>query len=304
MIDFPGNQPRKPDWLKVAANSGQANESVMELLRSLDLHTVCEEAGCPNCGECFARRTATFLILGSLCTRNCRFCAVAKGLPQPPDPDEPAKLAEAVMRLGLKHAVITSVTRDDLVDGGAGHFARVIEAIRAAQPENPPIVEVLIPDLQGDWNALHKILHTRPDILNHNIETVPRLYPSVRPQASYQRSLSLLAAAKKDCPDLLTKSGLMVGLGENPEEVAAVLQDLRSAACDLLTIGQYLAPSRQHHPVVAYIHPDQFAIYRQIAENMGFRHVAAGPLVRSSYHADQAFQAAKVMKMPEINGRL
>ena len=302
MTGLPDNRLRKPDWLKVTANSGQANESVMELLRSLNLHTVCEEAGCPNCGECFARRTATFLILGSLCTRNCRFCAVAKGSPLPPDPDEPEKLAEAVMRLGLKHAVITSVTRDDLPDGGADHFARVIQAIRAAQPGNPPAIEVLIPDLQGNWAALHKIVAARPEILNHNIETVPRLYPSVRPKASYQRSLSLLAAAKKECPDLLTKSGLMVGLGESPAEVTGVMQDLRSAACDLLTIGQYLAPSRQHHPVVAYIHPDQFAVYRQIAENMGFRHVAAGPLVRSSYHADQAFQAAKVI--PEISGRL
>lgn len=280
----------KPEWFKVPANSGARNEAVMALLRSLDLHTVCEEANCPNCGECFGRQTATFMILGNQCTRRCTFCVVGKGCPQPVDPDEPQRLAQAVGQLGLRHVVITSVTRDDLPDGGAGQFVQVVQAIRATQPDRPPVIEVLIPDLQGNRPALDQIIAARPEVINHNIETVPRLYPTVRPQAIYRRSLELLAYVHQAAPGILTKSGIMVGLGESEAEVLSVLQDLRQAGCELLTIGQYLAPSRQHHPVVAYIHPDQFAVYRRQAEAMGFHHVASGPLVRSSYQADQAYR--------------
>ena len=280
----------KPDWFKVPANRGTENEAVMALLRSLGLHTVCEEANCPNCGECFGRKTATFMILGNQCTRNCRFCVVSKGSPQLVDPDEPAHVAEAVKQLGLRHVVITSVTRDDLPDGGAAHFASSIRAIREASPLDPPVVEVLIPDLQGNWDALQLIIDVVPEVINHNIETVPRLYPTVRPEASYQRSLALLAEVKARHASILTKSGIMVGLGETEAEVLDVMQDLRDVGCDLLTIGQYLAPSKNHHPVIEYIHPDQFAFYREAAEKAGFRHVASGPLVRSSYQADQAFK--------------
>ncbi len=280
----------KPAWFKVPANQGSTNESVIRLIRSLGLHTVCEEANCPNSGECFGHKTATFMILGNQCTRRCTFCAVGKGCPLPPDPDEPANLARAVSQLGLRHVVITSVTRDDLPDGGAGQFVAVISAIRAISPGPVPVIEVLIPDLQGNWSALARIIAARPEIINHNVETVPRLYAEVRPTAQYQRSLELLARVRQGNPGILTKSGIMVGLGETEEEVLAVLQDLRAAGCDLLTIGQYLAPSRHHHPVVAYIHPDQFARYREQAEALGFRHVASGPLVRSSYQADQAYR--------------
>ena len=292
------DRPRKPEWFKVPANSGATNEAVMSLIRSLGLHTVCEEANCPNCGECFGHQTATFMILGNQCTRSCTFCAVGKGFPQPVDPAEPEHLAMAVNRLGLRHVVITSVTRDDLPDGGASQFACVIAAIRAAQPEASPVIEVLIPDLLGNWPALDQIIAARPEIINHNIETVPRLYPTVRPEGNYRRSLELLARVRQADPSLLTKSGIMVGLGESREEVRLVLEDLRSVGCDLLTIGQYLAPSKQHHPVIEYIHPDQFAVYRQLAEAMGFRHVAAGPLVRSSYQADQAYRQTRGEKLP------
>ncbi len=294
--DLPQDRPffvAKPDWLKAAANSGETNEAVMALMRQLNLHTVCEEAHCPNAGECFGRRTATFLILGNQCTRRCTFCAVSKLNPQPLDPHEPQQLAAAVRQLGLRYVVITSVTRDDLSDGGAAQFVRCIEAVRAGQPDAPAI-EVLIPDLQGNWAALADIVAARPQIINHNIETVPLLYPDVRPEADYNRSLNLLAEVKRQNPDQLTKSGIMVGLGETPAQVLAVLRDLRAAGCDLLTIGQYLAPSRLHHPVVEYVHPDQFAVYRQQAEGMGFRYVAAGPFVRSSYQADLAFGSTEV----------
>lgn len=281
---------KKPDWFKVPANSGATNEAVLSLIRSLGLHTVCEEANCPNCGECFGRRTATFMILGNQCTRNCRFCAVGKGFPQTVDPNEPERVAKAVHQLNLRHVVITSVTRDDLPDGGASHFANVIQAIRASNPDEPPVVEVLIPDFQGNRAALDLVIKAKPEIINHNIETVPRLYPTVRPEADYHRSLELLAQVKAAAPSIMTKSGIMVGLGETVDEVSDVFRDLRAVGCDLLTIGQYLAPSKSHHPVVAYIHPDQFAAYRQEAEAMSFRHVASGPLVRSSYHADQALK--------------
>ena len=260
---------RKPDWFRVPANSGRENEAVMAILRELDLHTVCEEANCPNCGECFGRRTATFMILGNQCTRQCQFCAVSKGTPLPVDPDEPAHIASAVSRLGLKHVVITSVTRDDLPDGGSAQFAAVIREIRRNAEPNAPTIEVLIPDFQGNQIALETVLQAEPDVLNHNIETVPRLYQSVRPQAEYARSLALLRRARQIHPSLLLKSGIMVGLGETPSEVAATMRDLRIAGCDLLTVGQYLAPSKQHHPVVEYVHPDQFEQYKKEALAMG-----------------------------------
>lgn len=281
---------KKPEWLKVTSKSGAANDALLSMLRTLGLHTVCEEASCPNRGECFSRKTATFMILGSHCTRHCRFCAVSKECPDIVDPDEPSRVADAVRQLDLAHVVITSVTRDDLLDGGAWHFARTIQAVHASTPDCPPTVEVLIPDFQGNRDALAVVVEAGPDVLNHNIETVPRLYPTVRPEADYRRSLDLLGSVKKIKPQILTKSGIMVGLGETPEEVIQVLHDLRSVGCDLLTIGQYLAPSKNHLPIVAYIHPDQFEEYKRQAEEMGFRHVASGPLVRSSYHADEALK--------------
>lgn len=290
MTDPAQQRLKKPEWLKVTSKSGAANDAVLSMLRALGLHTVCEEASCPNRGECFSRKTATFMILGSHCTRHCRFCAVTKECPDIVDPDEPARVADAVKQLGLAHVVITSVTRDDLSDGGARHFARTIQAVQTSMPGCPPTIEVLIPDFQGSEDALSVVVDAGPDVLNHNIETVPRLYPTVRPEADYRRSLDLLGTAKKIRPQILTKSGIMVGLGETAEEVIQVLQDLRAVGCDLLTIGQYLAPSKNHLPVVAYIHPDQFEAYKRQAEEMGFRHVASGPLVRSSYHADEALK--------------
>lgn len=282
---------RKPAWLKARTIHGEAASGVRNLLRELKLHTVCEEAGCPNCGECFGRRTAAFLILGGICTRSCRFCQVGKGCPEPLDPDEPENLARAVASLELAHVVVTSVTRDDLPDGGAAHFAATVRAIRTICHQTEPIIEVLIPDFAGSEASLRLVAEARPDILNHNIETVSRLYPDVRPQAIYRRSLDLLRRAKSLDPSLVTKSGLMVGLGETPEEVIALMNDLKLQDCSLLTIGQYLAPSRAHYPVQEYIHPDMFEFYRREAEKIGFAAVASGPLVRSSYMADQLHQA-------------
>lgn len=280
----------KPDWLRVPANSGENNRSVMQLMQSLDLHTVCEEASCPNCGECFGRRTAAFMILGRECTRNCTFCCVSNGTPVPPDPMEPSHLADAVDQLDLRYVVITSVTRDDLQDGGAGHFASVITAIKEKLSERSPRIEVLIPDFQGDESALRTIISAQPDVINHNIETVLRLYPEVRPQADYMRSLDLLRLVKAIDPTRLTKSGIMLGLGETNEEVLEVFADLRRHGCDFLTIGQYLAPSPKHHAVIEYITPEQFDWYREQAYLAGFLYVAAGPLVRSSYHAEDAWK--------------
>ncbi|WP_066636855.1 lipoyl synthase [Desulfolucanica intricata] len=272
---------RKPDWLRVKLQGAEKTHEVKEMLNRLSLHTVCQEANCPNLIECFGRKTATFMILGSVCTRNCTFCNVTKGITQTVDPEEPNHVFEAVKELGLKHVVITSVTRDDLPDGGAGHFARVIGKLRATDV----IVEVLIPDFQGDRKALATVIRAKPHILNHNIETVPRLYPTVRPKARYNRSLELLKNSKEFDNGIFTKSGIMVGLGEQEEEVIAVLRDLRAVDCDLLTIGQYLAPSAKHHEVIEYIHPDRFKKYKEIAYKMGFKYVASDPLVRSSYHA-------------------
>ena len=277
---------RKPEWLKIKALGGQNRTGVEDLLARLSLHTVCQEAACPNLMECYGRRTATFLILGPECTRNCTFCAVGKGTPLPLEEAEPERVALAVRELGLRYAVITSVTRDDLPDGGAGQFVRVIKAIRAICPETS--IEVLIPDFAGNREALAAVVAAAPDILNHNVETVPRLYPEVRPMADYQRSLDLLAAAKEMSPGLLTKSGIMVGLGETKEEVLALFSDLVQAGCAMLTVGQYLAPSRAHHEVVEYVHPDTFEDYRKAALEVGFSYVSSGPLVRSSYLADLA----------------
>lgn len=276
----------KPEWLKVKISSGSNREDVEEILKRLSLHTVCEQASCPNIMECFGRRTATFMILGKVCTRNCTFCDVQKGNPGMVDIDEPLHVAQAVRELNLRHVVITSVTRDDLADGGAGHYAAVIEKVRELNPE--VVIEVLIPDFEGSYDAFEIVIDAHPDILNHNVETVPRLYPEVRPMAVYRRSLELLQNVKKMSSDIFTKSGIMVGLGEDKQEVLEVFKDLREAGCDFLTVGQYLAPSKGHHPVVEYVHPDVFEMYKEKALELGFRYVASAPLVRSSYQADRA----------------
>jgi len=284
---------RKPYWLKVKSNTGDENIEVMKMLRELNLHTVCEEAGCPNCGECFGKRTATFMIMGRNCTRNCKFCNVTKGIPSEIDIDEPQNIAEAVRKLGLRHVVITSVTRDDLIDGGSTHFANVIAAIKRELKDKAPVIEVLIPDFQGDFNALKTVINAKPDIINHNIETIARLYSSVRPLAIYERSLELLKRVHEYGAGIISKSGIMVGLGESFEEVLTVLRDLRNSKCELLTVGQYLAPSKLHHPVIEYIHPAVFDEYKKQGQAMGFRYVASGPLVRSSYMADIAYNEFK-----------
>lgn len=280
-------QTRKPEWLKVRLQGAEKLNAVKEMLTRLSLHTVCEEANCPNVIECFGRKTATFMILGRICTRNCTFCNVTKGVTQPVDPDEPQHIAQAVKELELKYAVITSVTRDDLPDGGAGHFVRVIEKVKEVNPET--IIEVLIPDFQGDKAALEQVVRSKPEIINHNVETVPRLYPGVRPMADYKRSLELLKRVKELDEEILTKSGIMLGLGENSHEVIGVLHDLREVGCDLVTLGQYLAPSDKHHPVIEYVHPDTFDGYRELGEKMGFKFVASAPLVRSSYHSEHTY---------------
>jgi len=274
---------RLPPWLKVRAPGGEGYLRVKGLLRRATLHTVCEEAACPNIGECFEAGTATFLILGDICTRACRFCAIASGRPGPVDAEEPRRVAETVGLLGLRHAVVTSVTRDDLPDGGASIFAATIREVRRLSPSTA--IEVLIPDLRGDWQALAVITDAGPDILNHNIETVPRLYRSVRPQAVYARSLDLLRRAKALRPDMLTKSGIMVGLGEQPAEIRVAMSDLREAGCDILTLGQYLRPSLRHLPVARFYPPEEFAALAEQGRALGFRHVESGPLVRSSYRA-------------------
>ncbi|RJQ50167.1 MAG: lipoyl synthase [Desulfobacteraceae bacterium] len=278
---------KKPPWLKRRLPAGPAVEGVRNLIEKSNLHTVCQEARCPNIWECFSCKTATFLILGSTCTRNCRFCAVSGGLPSPVDPDEPDKVAEAAEKMQLSYVVVTSVTRDDLPDGGAGIFARTIFALRQRIPNVR--VEVLIPDFQGDRQALEKVVAARPDVLNHNIETVPRLYPFVRPQADFGRSVELLARARKIDRDIETKSGMMLGLGETPQEVTEALEALRSADCRFLTLGQYLQPSREHLPVRRFVPPEEFDRWKQKALAMGFQHVASGPLVRSSYHAKELY---------------
>jgi lipoic acid synthetase len=259
-----------------------------ESLDGLSLHTVCESAQCPNQGHCFSSGAATFLIMGDVCTRNCSFCGINKGHPLPLDPLEPENVARAVTALKLKHVVITSVTRDDLSDGGASHFARTIETIRLSSPD--VVIEVLIPDFQGSLDALKKVVDSNPHVIGHNIETVPSLYAKVRPEADYRRSLDVLRAIKPTSPDLITKSGLMLGLGETRTEVVAVLEELRSVGCDCLTLGQYLPPSPKHYPVVGYITPQEFEEYRTIGEELGFRCVFSAPSVRSSFRAAEMYQ--------------
>jgi lipoic acid synthetase len=276
---------RKPEWLRIDMKKGKSQTSVTDILKNANLNTVCEAANCPNRMECFSNKTATFMVLGNVCTRNCRFCNVDGGSPETLDLDEPRRVAEAVKKLDLKHAVITSVTRDDLDDGGSEHFVNVINAIRKASPGTS--VEVLIPDFQGIFQSLKKVVDAKPDVLNHNIETIPRLYASARPEADYIQSLELLSNVKKINSNIKTKSGIMVGLGETFEEVTEVLLDLRKHSCDFLTIGQYLAPSSNHLPVVEYVHPDVFQRYADYALSIGFEKVASAPLVRSSYNANE-----------------
>jgi lipoic acid synthetase len=278
---------KKPPWLKKRIPPFQDLQKMKLILDEGDLHTVCEEARCPNLGECFSKGTSTFLILGRVCTRDCGFCAVEHGAPVLPDETEPEKVARAVKKMNLQYVVITSVTRDDLSDGGASLFAKTIQAIRALDPEIK--IEVLIPDFKGALTPLEIVLKEGPDVLNHNVETIARLYPKVRPQADYKRSIDLLRRSKKDYPHISTKSGFMLGLGETQEEVLKLFQDLKKVGCDFLTIGQYLQPRQDRLPVIRFISPEEFGEYKRIGEEMGFRAVASGPFVRSSFHASQLF---------------
>jgi lipoyl synthase len=282
----------KPEWLRVKAPQWERVGNVKEILRDLALNTVCEEASCPNIGECFNAGTATFLIMGPACTRACPYCDIDfEKKPKALDPTEPTRLAEAVQRLGLNHVVITSVNRDDLPDGGASQFVHCIEAIRTLSPQTT--IEVLIPDLCGNWDALEVILQAKPEVLNHNTETVPRLYRRVRPQGNYDRSLELLRVTHELAPWIYTKSGLMVGLGETDDEIREVMQDLRAVNCDILTIGQYLQPSQKHLNVANFITPAQFDAWREWGESLGFLQVVSSPLTRSSYHAEQVRELMK-----------
>ncbi len=287
------SERRHPDWIKVRAPTAPDYFRTRDLLARLRLHTVCQEANCPNIGECFSHRTATFMLMGDVCTRNCPYCAVAHGKARPLDPDEPRRIAEAVARLGLEHVVVTSVDRDDLADGGAAHFAATARAIKRLRPVSR--VEVLVPDFKGAHASIDAVVEAPVAIFNHNIETVPSLYRKARPGGNYRRSLDVLAHAKEAArafardrdEKLLTKAGMMLGLGEERGEVDEVLSDLRSVGCDILTLGQYLRPSRDHLPVERYVTPDEFAELKASALALGFRHVESGPLVRSSYHAWQ-----------------
>ncbi|MGE5467756.1 MAG: lipoyl synthase [Ignavibacteria bacterium] len=285
---------KKPEWIRVKAGSSATRfADVKAILREHHLHTVCEEATCPNIGECFGKGTATFMILGDLCTRRCPFCDVGHGKPLPPDPDEPQKLAETVAALKLKYVVITSVDRDDLKDGGAGHFAACIRKLRELSPATR--IEVLVPDFRGRLEAaLAAFEGALPDVMNHNLETVPRLYKQARPGADYAHSLALLKDFKRRHPEVATKSGLMVGIGETDEEILAVMRDLRAHDVEMLTVGQYLAPSNHHLPVTRYVHPDVFRMFEESARQMGFTNAACAPLVRSSYHADMQAHLAGV----------
>ncbi len=276
---------RKPPWLKQRIPAGATYQEVHRIIRRSKLHTVCQEAHCPNLGECFSQGTATFLILGDRCTRNCRFCAVAHGPIGSPDIEEPRRVAEAVQNMGLRFVVVTSVTRDDLSDGGSGHFAQTIREIRRLVPKAR--IEVLVPDFQGSDRALTTVVQARPDVFNHNLETVVRLYPKVRPGADYHGSLQLLKQVGELSPDIPTKSGLMLGLGESPEEVRQALFDLLEVECRILTLGQDLQPSRDHLAVERFVRPEEFVEWRQVALEMGFREVASGPFVRSSYRAGE-----------------
>ena len=284
----------KPAWIRVKAASPSSRFSeIKQVLRAQNLHTVCEEASCPNIGECFGKGTATFMILGDICTRRCPFCDVAHGRPLAPDAEEPAHLADTIAKLDLKYVVITSVDRDDLKDGGARHFVDCMRAVREKSPQTT--IEVLVPDFRGRMErALEILISAPPDVMNHNLETVPRLYRQARPGGDYAHSLKLLQEFKKQVPDVPTKSGLMVGLGETDEEILQVMRDLRAHGVDMLTIGQYLQPSPHHLAVERYVHPDTFAMFKREAEAMGFRHAAVGAMVRSSYHADRQAHEAGV----------
>lgn len=281
---------KKPGWLRVQYNR-EAVEEVARLMKDLKLNTVCKEANCPNLGECYKKHTATFMVMGSACTRNCRFCNVSCAKPQPLDPDEPRHLAEVAKKLALRHVVVTQVTRDDLPDGGAAHMAAVVRAVHETCPGTT--VEVLISDLKGSEDALRVVLDAKPEVLNHNVEMVSRLYHDVRPQARYERSLKVLSDSKKFAPNILTKTGFMLGLGETDDEVYALMDDIRATGCDILTISQYLQPSPQHWALQRYVTPEEFARFKDIAMEKGFKFVASSPLVRSSYRAAEAFEAAE-----------
>jgi len=284
---------RKPDWIRVRLPSGNQVQRLKQTLRDQDLHTVCEEASCPNLPECFGKGTATFMIMGDICTRRCPFCDVAHGRPLPLDDDEPRKLAETIRALKLRYVVITSVDRDDLRDGGAGHFVACVAATRQLNPRIR--IEILVPDFRGRMDvALALLEQAPPDVFNHNLETVPRLYRAARPGSDYQWSLDLLQQFKNRHRDIPTKSGLMLGLGEEPEEIRQVMFDLREHGSDMITLGQYLQPSRHHLPVARFVHPDEFDALREHGYTLGFSHVASGPMVRSSYHADQ--QAERLLQ--------
>ncbi len=290
----PGERLKKPQWIRVKAGSGNTRfDEIKQRLRQNKLHTVCEEASCPNIGECFGKGTATFMILGDVCTRRCPFCDVAHGRPAPPDAGEPWHLAQTIADLSLDYVVITSVDRDDLRDGGAQHFADCIRALRARSPRTR--IEILVPDFRGRLEVALELLGADPpDVMNHNLETVPRLYRQARPGSDYAHSLRLLAQFKSRHPDIPTKSGLMLGLGETDEEILAVMHDLRAHGVDMLTIGQYLQPTAHHLPVLRYVHPDGFRAFEQAARELGFAHAAVGPMVRSSYHADRQAKSAGV----------
>jgi lipoic acid synthetase len=290
--------PKKPAWIRVKAPGSPEYHATRRLMRELDLHTVCEEAACPNIGECWKEKHATLMILGGVCTRACTFCNVATGRPDRLDPHEPARVGEAVGRLGLRHIVVTSVDRDDLDDGGAGHFAQTIAAIRGAAPQTT--IEVLVPDFLRKDGAIETVVAACPDVINHNLETVPRLYGEVRPGARYFASLRLLDQVKRIDPAMFTKSGLMVGLGEGREEVAQVMDDLRAADVDFLTIGQYLQPTPKHHRVDRFVTPDEFESYRRLALGKGFLLVSASPLTRSSYHAGADFARLKAARVAQL----
>jgi lipoic acid synthetase len=286
----PSGSERKPAWLKVKAPGGASFVDVRALLRDLKLNTVCEEAHCPNIGECWDHRAATFMIMGDTCTRNCAYCAVAHGTPQQLDTDEPRRLAEAVATMAMRHIVVTSVDRDDLPNGGAEQFAGVVHETRRASPGTT--IELLVPDFKGSETALRIVVDAKPDILNHNLETVSRLYRIARPGGRYERALELIGRIKQLDPDMLSKSGIMVGLGEQWDELLTAIRDLRSVGCDILTMGQYLRPSASHLPVARFYTPEEFGALKDFAESLGFRHVLSGPLVRSSYHAWEQAEGA------------
>lgn len=296
----PGGFLRKPDWIRVKAPVSREFNETRKLMRDKNLHTVCEEAACPNIGECWAKKHATVMILGDTCTRACAFCNVKTGRPMAVDPLEPLHTAEACAAMGLNHIVITSVDRDDLEDGGANQFVRVIEEIRKASPDTT--IEILTPDFRNKPGALEKVIAAKPDVFNHNLETVPRLYPTIRPGARYYHSLRLLETVKKQDPEIFTKSGLMVGLSEDRLEVSQVMDDMRMADIDFITIGQYLQPTKRHAAVHSFVTPDQFKSYERMARGKGFLMASASPLTRSSYHAGDDFEKLKAARLKRLKG--